>query len=462
LTLKAHPEVSSTARQIGRRLFLLVFRALASMLVVLVVLLVLAAMAVLGWLKASPQFFVPTLTFMLESHYNARGSWADVDQSFNFYSEELQGRDQSSFFELTLLDVNERVVIDRRSSGGQPAGELYTHVKGEIKSPLTVNNQVIGTLIFHSPSGFKPLIVLFLSMWPFSVLAVLLGILALVIGLMLVRRVVAPLAEVIAAAGQISEGNLTARVKASGPTDLRALSDSFNQMAESLDRSDRERRELLAIVAHELRTPLSVLRGRLEGIVDGIYPADDAHIAGVLEETYLLERLVEDLRLFTLAETRQLHLDMKEVDLAEIARHSVDLFCAEAEEKKIQLNITAESEPFLLEADPQRMEQAIGNLVGNALRYVPENGRIDVTVNRLVTGTLVLTVSDNGPGVQEADLPRIFDRFWRADSARTRQSGGSGLGLAIAKELVEAQGGKIGAHNRMGGGLEVVLSFDQT
>jgi signal transduction histidine kinase len=229
-----------------------------------------------------------------------------------------------------------------------------------------------------------------------------------------------------------------------------------------LERNDRERREMLAIVAHELRTPLSVLRGRLEGIVDGIYPADGAHIAQALEETYLLGRLVDDLRLLTLAESRQLHFDLSEIDLAGLAARSVELFAAEAEENGIRLNLTIGEGIFPLKADPQRMEQAIGNLVGNALRYVPAGGVVDLTVRGEAGQQMILAVSDSGPGVPEADLPHIFDRFWRADSARSRHTGGSGLGLAIAKELIEAQGGQIRARNRVEGGLEVMISFSKS
>jgi signal transduction histidine kinase len=324
----------------------------------------------------------------------------------------------------------------------------------DLSLPLQVKNQAVGRLIFH----FNPLQVFLPIMQPFIIIAILLGVLALFIALLLVGRLVRPLAEVIAAARLVSAGNLAARVKTRGPSDLRVLSDSFNQMAESLERNDREQRELLAIIAHELRTPLSVLRGRLEGIVDGIYPADDAHIAGALEETYLLGRLVEDLRLLALAEARQLHFDRKPVDLGDLAGRAVELFEAEAGEKQIHLKLSAESGLPLVDADPQRMEQAIGNLIGNALRYIPMGGQVEVSV-RQVAGQIEVSVSDNGPGVASDDLPQIFDRFWRSDSARTRESGGSGLGLAIAKELIEAQGGQITARNLPEGGLQVVISL---
>jgi len=279
-----------------------------------------------------------------------------------------------------------------------------------------------------------------------------------VIGLLLTRRMVLPLAEVTAAAKEVADGDLSARVRVEGPDDLKILSDSFNQMADALERNDRERRDMLADIAHELRTPLTVLRGKLEGILDGIYPADQEHIVPALEETYLLERLVDDLRLLTLAESRQLPFEKKELDLSDLSRHVISLFQAQAEENKIQLELEgADSHPQAL-LDPQRTEQVIGNLIGNALRYVPEGGRVWVDVRR-DGDTVLVSVNDNGPGVPEDELPHLFNRFWRGDKSRTRASGGAGLGLAIARQLVEAQGGRISAADLPGGGLQVRCEF---
>jgi two-component system OmpR family sensor kinase/two-component system sensor histidine kinase BaeS len=285
-----------------------------------------------------------------------------------------------------------------------------------------------------------------------------LAILTVVIGLLLTRRMVLPLAEVTAAAKEVADGDLSARVRVEGPDDLKILSDSFNQMADALERNDRERRDMLADIAHELRTPLTVLRGKLEGILDGIYPADQEHIVPALEETYLLERLVDDLRLLTLAESRQLPFEKKELDLNDLSRHVISLFQAQAEENKIHLELEGdEIHPQAL-LDPQRTEQVIGNLIGNALRYVPEGGRVWVDVRR-DGDTVLVSVNDNGPGVPEDELPHLFNRFWRGDKSRARASGGAGLGLAIARQLVEAQGGRISAANLPGGGLQVRCEF---
>jgi signal transduction histidine kinase len=215
---------------------------------------------------------------------------------------------------------------------------------------------------------------------------------------------------------------------------------------------------MLADIAHELRTPLTVMRGRLEGIVDGVYAASPEQIGPALEETYLLERLVEDLRLLTLAETRQLHFESKPVNLGEIVARVIDLFQAEADDKKIKLSFEGSNEAAVALLDPQRIKQVVGNLVSNALRYTPSGGNVFLTVAK-DAGNLLITVSDDGPGVPPEDLPSIFQRFWRGEKSRSRASGGAGLGLAIARQLVEAQGGQITAENGAQGGLKIILQF---
>src|SRR5262249_169282 len=156
---------------------------------------------------------------------------------------------------------------------------------------------------------------------------------------------------------------------------------SFNEMASSLERSDRERRNMLADIAHELRTPLSVIRGRLEGIVDGIYSENGSQVSTALEQTYLLQRLLTHFPLLTLAETRQLPFDKSTVNLANIIERVLEIFSAEAQEKNISLSFNERNGNLSAVVDPQRLEQVISNLLGNALRYVPEGGKVWVDAN---------------------------------------------------------------------------------
>ncbi len=318
--------------------------------------------------------------------------------------------------------------------------------------------QLVGTLVVGQNIQPSQRLFTFRFLQPVLLASLGLAVFATLIGLLLTRRVVSPLAEVIAAAEEIAGGNLQIRARTKGSDDLGDLSKSFNKMADALETNDRERRDMLANIAHELRTPLTVVRGRLEGIMDGIYPADENSIGPALEEAYLLERLVEDLRLLTMAESHQLAFEKHELDLIEIARRSLSMFQAEADEKKIRLELVTWLEKALVDADPLRTEQVISNLISNALRYVPEGGRVWVDISNN-DKEVVISINDNGPGVPEADLPFIFNRFWREEKSRSRVSGGAGLGLAIAKLLVEGQDGKIAAQGLPEGGLRVSVSF---
>jgi signal transduction histidine kinase len=268
--------------------------------------------------------------------------------------------------------------------------------------------------------------------------------------------VVNPIAEVMAAAEKVAAGDLSTRIMTKkGSDDLSILVDHFNTMTEALEKNDTERRQLLADVAHELRTPLSVLRGRLEGIVDGIYPATDSSIAPALEETYLLERLVEDLRLLTLAENRQLHFEMHCVEIVQSLERSITVFKPQAQDQGIEINLHADQPTATVWVDPQRLEQVVGNVIDNALRYVnTKKGKVEINVEHVKDGVKV-SIADNGNGLPEGEVERIFDRFWRSEKSRTRAAGGAGLGMAIVKQLVEAQGGSVGAENAAGGGLMI-------
>lgn len=168
-------------------------------------------------------------------------------------------------------------------------------------------------------------------------------------------------------------------------------------MADELERSDKQRRNMFADIAHELRTPITILRGRLEGILDGVYPPDEAHIAPVLEETYLLERLVEDLRLLALADANQLRLELKLVNLAELGETVTGLFSAQASEKNVDLRLKVEPGLPEIMLDPQRFQQVVGNLIDNALRYTPEGSAIEVNIQR-VNNAVQVCVADEGSG----------------------------------------------------------------
>jgi two-component system OmpR family sensor kinase/two-component system sensor histidine kinase BaeS len=291
-------------------------------------------------------------------------------------------------------------------------------------------------------------------------LAVVLALILHRVGRVTARRYTEPLSETMKAADALAEGDLSARVPVEGSGEFRHFARSFNRMAEALETADRHRRELLADIAHELRTPLTVVQGNLEGLRDGVYEATPEHLDLVLDETNKLSRLVDDLRLLTLAEAGQLPLDLQVLDVPQLLVDVRDAFAPQASEAGIALKVDVEEALPPLVADPQRLGQVLGNLVGNALRHTPPGGQVILgAAPEYGEGTpdaVQLWVRDTGEGIPAGDLPRIFDRFWRGDPSRSHEAGaGSGLGLAIAKSLIRAHGGHIWAESQVGEGTTV-------
>jgi len=266
------------------------------------------------------------------------------------------------------------------------------------------------------------------------------------------RRFGGPVAEVMAAADAVAEGDLSVRVREQIPGEFGRLARSFNRMTAELERSEQQRRNLAADVAHELRTPLHIIQGNLEGMIDGVYRPDPEFIEATLEETRLLNRLVSDLQTLSLAEAGQLPLHRLHVSTGDLLSDAATSFSGQAAELGVELDVApaAKNEALEIEVDPDRIGQVLNNLVANALRHTPEGGRIRLTAEPIPGGVRV-SVEDNGAGIPAEDLPFIFDRFWKGDRSRARQAGvGSGLGLAIARQLVQAHGGKIYAESKPG------------
>jgi two-component system sensor histidine kinase BaeS len=442
--------MQSSVSEIRRRLLFLLVRAF-----ILVVFLsfLFFTIAIGYFLASSSSPELSSVAHMLESYYLAKGSWDGVDQVFTLY-DRFDARDASR--NALVLDKNYYLVLDLQKSPTPMAGPVYKVQEQDEVQSLTVRGETVGYLVLQSSSiadrfGFVGAI-----FFPITIIMFFLAVFLVIVATLLIRRFVNPLADLIFAAREVAHGKLNTRIPKKGPQDLQSLSESFNEMASSLERSDRERRDMLADIAHELRTPLSVIRGRLEGVVDGIYPENGSQISMVLEQTYLLQRLVDDLRLLTLVETRQLQFDKRNVNLGDVVERVLEMFSAEAQEKNILLSFSEKNGNLSSFIDPQRFEQVLSNLVGNSLRYVPEGGKVWVTANETAQGVHI-TINDNGPGVSTEDLPYIFDRFWRKDKSRARSTGGTGLGLAIARQLIEAQDGTIEARNLPEGGLELEI-----
>lgn len=442
--------MQSSVGEIRRRLLILLLRAF----VVVLFLSFLFFTFIIGYFLTSSSTPVPfPFVSTLEGYYLAKGSWEGAEAVF-------ESTNSLHRMNAILLDQDQRILVDQRPQSAATIGSRYQAEQGDVMIDLKAHGEPVGYVVlttysFSTRFGFARAI-----LFPVGIISVVLAMFLVVVSILLVRRFVDPLADVIYAAREVANGKLNTRIHTEGPQDLRSLSESFNEMAMSLERNDRQRRDMLADIAHELRTPLSVIRGRLEGIVDGIYPENGPQVSMALEQTYLMQRLVDDLRLLTLAEARQLAFDKRNIDVGALIDRAIEVFSAEAQERNVSLSFQERSGNLSALVDPQRLEQVIGNLLGNALRYVPEGGRVWVTARATDHG-LNITVNDNGAGIPSEDVPYIFDRFWRKDKSRSRATGGTGLGLAIAKQLVEAQGGSIEAKNLLEGGLQVVIELKE-
>ncbi len=253
------------------------------------------------------------------------------------------------------------------------------------------------------------------------------------------------------AADRVAGGDLATRVPDTDARQLGRLTAAFNEMAERLQTNEQRRRELLADVAHELRTPLQVIRGSVEGMLDGLYPADADRLRPLLDETIVMARLLDDLRTLSMAEAGVLELHRETVDPGALADDAVKAFRSVTELAEVAVTFVHDAgTPATIEADPIRLAEVLANLLANATRHTPPHGRITVNVTGAPNGGASFGVEDTGRGIPPELLPFVFDRF-----TTSADTDGTGLGLAIAKRLVEAHGGTIQADRNANGGTTI-------
>lgn len=356
---------------------------------------------------------------------------------------------------LILADAGGRILYDTASQTAAQEGSLSA-VQKQAAIQLHQAGTLVGYLYPEGGTGFTNLqqTVLLSRLTRAAITAGLVsGGLALILALFLATRLIRPVRALTTAAERIAEGDLTQQVEVKGQDELARLGQTFNVMAGTLLQAQESRRAMTADIAHELRNPLAVQRANLEAMQDGVYPLTPENLQPVLEQNLLLTRIVEDLRTLALAESGQMPLERTEIDFTGLIRRLVDRFQPQAARRSIGFKFQSCSECPAIQADPGRLEQIVGNLLSNALRYTPEAGIVELAVSRDRTD-LILTVRDHGPGISPESLPLVFERFYRADKARSREEGGTGLGLAIARQLAEAHGGSLSAENHpMGGAL---------
>jgi two-component system, OmpR family, sensor histidine kinase BaeS len=291
--------------------------------------------------------------------------------------------------------------------------------------------------------------------FPFFLFPILFVVLIVVVAAGGMRRVTGPMNNLIDAARRIESGDYSARVPESGSRDIRSVARAFNSMSERLKAIDEQRRNFVADVTHELRTPLSVIRGQAEAIADGLYPADAVHLAPILDATQTLDRLVEDLRTLILSDAGNLVLRKEPTDLGTLVQETVDSFKTQAETARVSLSSEIADELPTVEVDPARIRSVVGNLLSNAIRHTPSGGSVSVGVKQAAE-RIAITVKDNGEGIPPELLPHVFERFVKGPT-----STGSGLGLAIAHDIIAAHGGTLEIQNAPGSGTVATVGLPE-
>jgi two-component system OmpR family sensor kinase len=450
----------------------------------LVVLVAVGSIAVLASLTAGQALRVyltysdmqphQTLVERLAEFYRSQGSWQRVETILagaGAFPGPMPGMRPGTRgpgdgpLQLVLADADERVIYDGLEA--RP-GRHLTREEQAVAQEIEVGGETVGSLVVTIPvrsTVLGPLEQSFLARlrrW-LVIGALLAGGLGLLLGLVLSRSLTAPLQRLANAARAVAARDFSRRLDAEGSVEIAEVADAFNEMTKALGQSERQRQNMVADVAHELRTPLSVVQGALRAILDDVYPMEKAEISRLYDETRVLSRLVDDLRELALADAGQLRLSVQPTHVGAVTRATTDSLALAAEAREVTLAAQVPEDLPLVQADPDRLAQVLRNLMLNALRHTPPGGTVTVTA-RLAGDAVEMAVADSGEGISTEDLSHVFDRFWRADRARTRWvatasgahdtrwAGGSGLGLSVTQSLVEAQGGRIWVESELGKG----------
>ena len=394
---------------------------------------------------------------MMQRSYSVAGSWESA-QAVAETVGRLYGR------HIVVADSRGRIVGDSQLRSGRPwqsgwPDNRFRAVHGQIGD--------VGSFLVQDSDGPEEFPEPPLSRFAVTINRALIfaGLTAVLGGLLVVsvlsRRTLSPVTTLSTAARRLGGGDLSQRVPAPGHDEIGQLGRSFNSMAAGLERAEQQRKNLVADVAHELRTPLSNIQGYVEAMRDGVLEPNEETLNTVHAQTLHLARLVEDLRLLAQTESEDFRLNLEPESLGDVIRHSVEGFRARSSSMDVCLRMDIPNELPMLHIDRTRISQVLGNLLENGVRHSPSGGEVRVGAG-VSEGRIVVTVADGGEGISPEDIAHVFDRFYRADPSRTRATGGAGLGLTIAKKIVEAHGGEIRAESVEGQGSRFIFDLPVT
>lgn len=400
------------------------------------------------------------LISQLADYYSENGSWQGVETTFTTPGGSMgmgngPGHGHMEMHTFTLCDESGSVIFTNESN--TQVGARLTNEQLDSGTPIMNNNRVVGILVAsRQPFQGNPRELEFIERTNLTLLYIGFGaaLLALLLGIFLSRTLTRPLRELTAAAHAISQGDLSQQVSVRSRDELGELAQAFNTMSTELSRSINTRKQMTADIAHELRTPLSLILGHAEAVHDGVLQPTHENFEIIREEAVRLEHLINDLRTLSLADAGELRITPQPVEPDRLLNEVVALYQYQTRAKSINLIIDVAPPLPTLELDPVRMTQVLTNILDNAIRHTPENGSITLAA-RQTENWVQLSVQDSGPGVAQETLDLLFERFYRTDSSRQREAGGSGLGLAIARSIVQAHNGQIWAESEAGSGLRV-------
>jgi two-component system, OmpR family, sensor histidine kinase BaeS len=396
----------------------------------------------------------------LADYYATNGSWQGVEQALVVPGQQPPPQvKQGGRWFFTLVDASGVVVV---AGPGDTVGAVVTAADVSSGHPVSVEGVVVGSMLTRKPPEMasNPAELAFLDKIKQIYLIIAIGVivLAVVMAFLFSRMLTRPIRELTAATQAVSSGELNRVVPVRSHDELGKLAISFNEMNAQLARSTELRRQMTADIAHELRTPVSVILGHAEAVHDGILAPSLETFEIIREETFRLENLIEDLRTLSRADAGELPMEMRPAHPVQVLETVRLAHNQRAAEKGVTLSLEASPDLPAVPMDAGRMVQVLSNLVDNALRYTPHGGSIVLSAE-VVGDMLEIRTRDSGAGIAPAELERVFDRFYRADPSRQREQGGSGLGLAIARSLVEKQNGRIWAQSQLGQGTTMVISL---
>ena len=393
----------------------------------------------------------------LARYYQINGSWEGIDTSYIGFTAERYGHRNGKPSNFFLTDADGVVLIEGGSHG---RGEMANSQTNEA-APIFVDNMVVGYLFIESPPANRNSVEInFVNrldslMVPTAIGAVLL---AFILGIILSRTIARPIRELTNATREMAKGKLGQTVKVHSNDEIGELAEAFNKMSSDLARSTNLRKQMTADIAHELRTPLSLIIGHAEGVHDGVLEPSRENFEIIREEAGRLEQLVNDLRTLSLADAGELSVDLQPTDINAFLNDTRSRYMPLFEKSRVALNLELDSTPLQTNLDSNRFAQVVNNIMDNALRHTPEGGYVIVGAKR-VNENVQISIQDSGEGVSPEEASHLFDRFYRTDESRTRDDGGSGLGLAIAKSIIELHKGKIWAESEKGKGLKILIEL---